>query len=111
MSQNLIQFKDGTGHIDTINRSIGRWIWSDDQPHAVWIKQSAYMWTATELMGITDDEWDVVFELSKNNPHVRTTEQRIADDLYWSKTAFYSWHHAKKLQQELPRIDKHTIIR
>lgn len=111
MSQNLIHFKDGTGHIDTLNRSIGRWIWSDDQPYAVWIKQSAYMWTATELWGITDSEWDVVFELSKTNPHVRTTEQKIADELYWKKTASYSWNRSRKLQQELPRISKHYIIR
>ena len=109
-NRKLVTLKDGTGHIDPGNRSVGRWIWTDEHPHAVWLKQSAYMWTATQLMGIDDDEWDLVFELSKVNPHVRTVEQKIADDLYWSKTAFFSWHRAKKLSKELPKIVTDTNI-
>lgn len=101
---NTAWFEDGTGFIDTEHRIIGRWVWDDWEPEPQWVTRWAWEWTATDLYGLTNDEWGLVFEASTPNPNTRTSEQRIADSLYWKKIAPLAWHRAQKLLDELPRI-------
>jgi len=98
-------FSDGNGYIDTNPeyRHIGRYIWNDHHPYPQWKEKPIYQWTATELYGLTGDEFDLVFKHVKPYPGVRTLEQRIADDLYWKRISPYAWHHAQKNLKTLPR--------
>jgi len=107
----LIYFKDGNGFIDIPNRLIGRWIWNDNQPHAQWKTEWVWCWTATDLWGLTGDEWETVFVLSTPNPHVRTLEQKIADDLYWKGIMSWRWQLRQKQVEELPRRSHEYTIK
>jgi hypothetical protein len=107
----LIYFKDGNGFIDIPNRIISRWIWNDDQPHAQWNTDWVWCWTATDLYGITDDEWEMVFVLSTPNPHARTVEQKTADELYWKKILGYKWFDRQQQIEELPKREQEYNIR
>lgn len=89
--------------MNIFNRVIGRWIWNDDQPYAQWKVDWVWCWTATDLWGLTGDEWETVFVLSTPNPHVRTLEQKIADDLYWKNKSGSNWHFMNNMRQELPK--------
>ena len=99
------RFTDGNGYLDTdaAYRHIGRFIWTDDQPWARWVEKPIYQWTATELYGLTGDEFDLVFEHVRPFPGGRTEEQRIADELYWKRITPTAYYRARKLQEELPR--------
>lgn len=107
----LTYFKDGNGFVDIPNRIIGRWVWNDCQPSAQWQLKWAWEWTATDLYGLTDDEWETVFVLSTPNPNIRTTEQRIADELYWKKITPLAYHVARKYREELPKRNQEYKIR
>ena len=96
-------FDDMNGFLDTTNRYIGRWVWNDQQPYPVWNEKPIYQWTATELIGISSDNWGLIFDHVRPFPKQRTKEQRIADDLYWSKVDRCN-ARAKRLTAELPRI-------
>lgn len=98
-------FDDLNGFIDTTNRYIKRWVWTDKQPYPVWEEKPIYQWTATELFGISKDDWELIFDHVRPFPNQRTTEQRIADELYWSKPGRANFT-AQKLAKELPRIVK-----
>ena len=107
----LIYFKDGNGFIDIPNRLISRWIWNDNQPYAQWKTDWAWCWTATDLHGLNDDEWEAVFVLSSPNPNTRTLEQKIADDLYWKKILGYRWQYRQQQIEELPKRKREYSIR
>lgn len=107
----LINFKDGNGFIDIPNRVIGRWIWTDDQPYAQWKTDWVWCWTAAELWGLNDDEWESVFVLSSPNPNTRTMEQKIADDLYWKGIMSWRWQLRQKQVEELPKRTQEYTIR
>lgn len=107
----LTYFKDGNGFVDISNRVIGRWVWNDWEPYTQWQLKWAWEWTATDLYGLTDDEWETVFVLSTPNPNARTPEQQIADELYWKKTTPLAWHVARKLREELPKRNQEYTIK
>lgn len=107
----MTYFKDGNGFLDIPNRIIGRWVWSDWKPYAQWMVKWAWEWTANDLYGLTDDEWETVFVLSTPNPNARSPEQRIADDLYWKKKTPDAWYKAKKFHEELPKRTQEYKIR
>ena len=107
----LIYFKDGNGFIDIPNRVIGRWVWTDDQPFAQWKTDWVWCWTAADLYGLNDDEWEAVFVLSTPNPNTRTIEQRIADELYWKKITPLAYHVARKKRDELPKREQEYTIK
>ena len=107
----LTYFKDGNGYIDTINRVIGRWRWCDDQPFAQWKEDWVWCWTATDLLGLSDDEWEAVFVLSTPNPHTRTPQKRDSDELYWKRKTPRTWHVTRKFRKELPtRKEEYNIL-
>ena len=107
----LIHFKDGNGHIDISNRIIGRWVWNDWEPFAQWMVKWTWEWTATDLYGLTDDEWETVFVLSSPNPNTRTLEQKIADDLYWKGKMGFRWHNRQQQIEQLPKRDNDYTIK
>lgn len=107
----LIYFKDGNGFVDTINRIVGRWVWRDDQPFAQWMLKWAWEWTVNDLQGLNDDEWETMFVLSTPNPHTRTADKRMADELYWKKKTYPAWRQTRKLREELPTRSKEYKIR
>ena len=111
MNQKIVYFKDGNGFVDISNRVIGRWTWNDNQPFAQWKVDWAWCWTATDLYGLNDDEWETMFVLSTPNPNARTVEQRIADDLYWKKTAPFAWHTTRKIREMLPKRNRDYTIK
>ena len=103
------RFADGNGYIDTNPeyRHIGRYIWTDDYPYPQWLEKPIYQWTVTELYGISDDDYNVVFEHVRPFPSMRTLEERIADELKWKKLTPLAWYQARKLQEELPKVVAH----
>ena len=98
-------FSDSNGFIDVANRYIGRWVWADKRPHPEWREKPIYQWTATELFGISKDDWGLVIDNVRPFPNDRSLEQKIADDLYWGKPDRANYT-AQQLTKELPRIVK-----
>jgi len=86
-------------------------VWNDWEPFAQWMVKWTWEWTATDLYGLTDDEWETVFVLSSPNPNTRTLEQKIADDLYWKGKMGFRWHNRQQQIEQLPKRDNDYTIK